>query len=66
MNIKIRLKDFNLLPLLSTEEILIHGGDTGYYGSSPSQILNNMERGGKAVYEGARAAVNFVAGFFGL
>lgn len=64
MDFRIKLNDFNLSPLQGFEEKLIQGGDTGYYGSNPSQLLTNMEKNGKAAYKALSTTVHHVGDFF--
>lgn len=64
MDLRLKLNDLNLLPLQSFEEKFIQGGDTGYYGSSPSQLLTNMDKNGRAFYNAAHYATDLARGIW--
>ncbi|MDP1842007.1 MAG: hypothetical protein Q8K64_01210 [Sediminibacterium sp.] len=59
-----KLNIVEFINLSNHDLLVINGGDTGYYGSSPSQMLGNMDKNGKAIYHAVSTTVHHVSDFF--
>lgn len=57
-------ENFGLIEVSIEEALLINGGDTGYYGTSPHSLLNNLEKNGKAFVNAVSTTVHHIGDFF--